>query len=612
MTENTHKPYDALLRSIDFFSQNLHLEQITQYGFKLFEDLVQPTQAVLYLKDTDQYTPHYSRGYDFEMPHIPYQKSHSDFAVFSGFILEHRSTMERFFSTQTLDLFDVEYVMPLISGNQLMGFVFYKGSEKKPAPDIAFMTRFNHLLNLSLEKACRFLESQAMKDEIDKRLFNLASLSQTTKLLLSEHETDKIYDLCIDVIRELTSSSVTSFSTIDPVSGHLITRAYKNIIHFDKKFFRFELKPNYPLPMQVIYNLEKDYAALESIFSNPNAFKEAGAQYVVLLITDKIMGCITIGEPVGAVNYDKSLLSQIENVAGLMHLSLTNAKQFEQILEQKRFMERQANLLKKINRSVKTINSAETLDELCQVSMDTLQFAFGVEAGFFAVLDQGEIEIMAPLGFERSDLESICQKQLRFQINHDLVVSYTRPELSDYFCESLVHNLPESNCLVIAPIRTTAWQSDPLGCIVVLRLSSPLHEEHTILIDSLADSVAPVIKQFYEIETLKKTHIPDPEAQVKTYYEAYESDKSDFGIEYDVYFKHVEALPFSNVNLSHYEGYDYVQVMDVIVVFSSEAIAQTLYDRSIVPSHFNDIVDTTQAVHLNEPVHSHIDIERMR
>ncbi len=62
MTQNTHKPYDALLRSIDFFSQNLHLEQITQYGFKLFEDLVQPTQAVLYLKDTDQYTPHYSRG----------------------------------------------------------------------------------------------------------------------------------------------------------------------------------------------------------------------------------------------------------------------------------------------------------------------------------------------------------------------------------------------------------------------------------------------------------------------------------------------------------------------------------------------------------------------
>ncbi len=90
-----------------------------------------------------------------------------------------------------------------------------------------------------------------------------------------------------------------------------------------------------------------DHEALSQIFSNPEVFRTVGAQYVVLLITDEITGCMTIGDPIGALKYDNKLLDQVENVAGLVHLALTNANQFEQILEQKRFMEEQAKLLKK-------------------------------------------------------------------------------------------------------------------------------------------------------------------------------------------------------------------------------------------------------------------------
>lgn len=610
MTQKLHNPYEALLRSIDFFSQNLHLEQITQYGFKLFEDLVQPAQAVLYLKTEDRYSAIYQSGFNLSMPEIPFQKAHTNFAVFSGFILEHRSAMERFFSKDILDLFNVEYIMPLISGNQLMGFIFYNGCNTTPKADVAFMTRFNHMLNLSLEKACRFLEGKKMKDEIDKRLFNLASLSHTTRLLLSELETENIYNLCIDVIRELTSSSATSFLTVDPVTGHLITRAYKDIVKFDKKVFSIKFNDPYIVPKQIIFHISRDHGLLADIFVNPEDFRAAGAQYVVLLITDRIIGCITIGEPVGTVDYDDKLLEQIENVAGLVHLALTNASQFEQILEQKQFMENQTKLLKKVNRSVKTINSAESLDELCQITMDTLQYAFGVEAGFIAAYSNGRIEVKSPIGFEAAELEAICQKQFEFQINDELLISYTKPNLDLYFCESLANKLPEANCIIIAPIQTIGWCCQPLGCIVILRLSSALREEQAILVDSLANSIAPVVKQFYQIEEMQRNYKPDPEIGIKALYDSYQHDKDAFGIDYAVHMKHLESVPFSKVDLLEYEGLDYVHIKDVVVIFSAVSLSGLQSDHSFTPKSFSDIVEGVRDLHINPP--SFLSIERLQ
>lgn len=599
MAQIQHNPYDALLRAIDFFSQNLHLEQITQYGFRLFDDLIKPDQAVLYLKTESVFKAVYQTGYTVETPDIPYTKSHNDFAVYSGFILEHRDAMERFFETDILDLFEAEYIMPLISGNELLGFIFYNGSNVVPKPDTAFMTRFNHLLNLALEKACRFHESEAMKGEIDKRLFNLASLSQTTKLLLSEFETEKIYNLCIDVIRELTSSSVTSFSTVDTVTGHLRTRAYKDIIQFDKKVFEFKLKDNTSVPHKVIYNVRTEFDSLSDIFTNAEAFIEAKAIYAVLLIKDNVVGCITIGEPVGATVYDEKLLSQIENVAGLVHLALTNARQYEQLLEQKLFMEKQAQLLKKINRSVKIINSAESLDELCQVSMDTLQYVFGVESGFIAAYSDGMIEIKAPIGFNSDILEPICQEQIRFQINDELLISYTRPDLQAYFCSSLADKLPDPNCLVIAPIRTTGWRSEPLGCIVVLRMSTALREEHTILIDSLSDSIAPVVRQYYQIEDMKRKFKVDPEMRVEELFNGYQRDQIEFGIDYGVYMKYLESVPFTQADYSPYLGKDFVHIQNIIVVFSSVPMDTADFDHTVLPNDFEDIVEGVQMLHTN-------------
>ncbi len=604
MTHKIHRPYEALLRSIDFFSQNLHVDQITQYGFKLFNDLVLPKCAVLYLLKAGIYTPLFTSGYTNTLPNIDFTQSHDDFAMRNGFILEQQSTQQRYFDAELLENLNVEYVMPLISGNKLMGFIFFEGSDMLPQPDIAFMTRFNHMLNLSLEKACRFEETSAMKAEIDKRLFNLASLSQTTKLLMSELEVDKIYQLSIDVIRELTSSSFTSFSTYCVHSKKFITKAYQDIVTFEKKVVHLEPIDHDFIPSQHIYHIEEDALKLQSLFKNPEALKQINAQYIFLLIKDRIQGFFTVGKPVGALEYEPQLLNQIVNVAGLVQLALTNARLFEQTLEQKQFMQKQTQLLKKINRSVKTINSAETLDELCQISMDTLQYAFGVEVGFIATLADGMIELKAPIGFEKNTLDPICQEQLNFQINQELIVSYVKPDLESYMCDSLVSKLPESNCLVIAPIRTSGWNSQPLGCIVVLRMNGALKEEQTVLIDSLADSIAPVVNQFRQIHDLHSTTLPNPELKIRSLFENYEYDKSNYGIDYTVWLKYVPVIPFENTDYSHYEGLDFVHIHNIIVCFTSSSEVLTSMDHAFMPNSYNDLTHSIQRLHLNPPTYN--------
>ena len=598
MKHKIHNPYESILRTIDFFSQNLHVEQISQYGFQLFNDLIQPDHSVIFMLSGGIYTPVHKYGYEILIPQVPFAVNHDDFAMRNGFILTNQEIQIRYFSPELLKALDVEYIMPLISGNKLIGFIFYKGSNMSPQPDMAFMTRFKHLINLALEKACRFEEHTKLKNEIDKRIFNLASLSHTTKLLLSELEIDKINQLCIDVIRELTSSSVTSFSLLDQATGNLVTRAYHDIIRFEKKHTHLQLNDLSNMPEKVILHTEFDRKELDRIFVNPDEFTRMHAIYVVLLVNDGILGFITIGEPVGALQYDARLLDQIENVAGLIHLALTNAKQFSMILNQKKQMEQQTTVLKKINRAVKTINSAESLDELCQVSMDTLQYSFGVEAGFIATFSDNMVHLRAPLGFDTETLKPICQDQIKLSTEDGMIVSYTSPDLKSYFCETLADHLSESNCLIIAPIQTTGWASDPIGCIVVFKLANALRKEQTVLIESLSNSIAPLVRQFHVIDKLHDSSIPNPEKRARELFETYQSDKDNYNIDYIVQMKKTRHVPFESVVYSEYEGEDTVRFNDLIVVFTSNPKLSHHMDFSFTPESFEDLVSKIQNIYV--------------
>ncbi len=74
---------------------------------------------------------------------------------------------------------------------------------------------------------------------------------------------------------------------------------------------------------------------------------------------------------------------------------------------------------------------------------------------------------------------------------------------------------------------------------------------------------------------MRQTYKPDPEFRVRSLFESYQQDMEFFSIDYTVSMKYIEAIPFEPNDLSYYEGFDYVQVKDVIVIFSNDCTPET-------------------------------------
>lgn len=89
MTLQQKQLYRALMNTIDFFSQRLHVEQIIHYGYKIFEDLTLPTSAAIYTINAsgDLYIPTDRIGYE-ELPNVEFHDIHNEFARKNGFVLD--------------------------------------------------------------------------------------------------------------------------------------------------------------------------------------------------------------------------------------------------------------------------------------------------------------------------------------------------------------------------------------------------------------------------------------------------------------------------------------------------------------------------------------------
>ncbi len=598
-------PYEALLRSIEFFSQNLHIDQITQYGFELFKDLIDPKQAVLYMLSDEVFHPVYAHNYKESLPDITCCSKHSDFAIYNGFILDNKTVMKKYFEGDFLDRLNVTYIMPLISGNRLIGFILFNRKEDPSQLDFTFMIQFNHLMNFSIEKALKFEEHTRMKSEITKRLFSLSSLSHTTKLLMSELEKSKIHQICIDVIREMTSSSVTAIFTQDTVTGHLATRVYKDIVHFEKKHLSLILTKPDISPSRMVYHVKRDRKKLSLIFENADILDTYPSEYLILLAGPSISGCITIAAPVGPVSYDDTLLEQLSIVAGIAQLALTNAEQFDEIHMRKESFKLQNQQLRKLNKAVRTINSSETLEELCESTLNTLQFTFGVETAFLALrssdtLGLADYKVTASIGLDDAISSAPYSACFTDALDGSSIHSYTACDLSLYLQPDLVQNITDSNCLIIAPITSSSWSFDPEGYLVLLKQNKALTEEQCILVESLCNSIAPAILQLKQLSQLGETHIPCPEKKLRALFDTYENDKTEFGIDYRVSMKRMPHTPFTQMDYTPFEAYDFVHLHDILIVYAQTDTSDLSMDIHLMPTCFEEIIDQVQKYYIPE------------
>lgn len=577
--EQSHQ-YRALINTIDFFSQRLHVEQIIDYGYKIFEDLTLPERGAIFTINSDKthYVPRVVYGYSGEVANIEATEAHHEFASKNGFLLDAFEVQKRYFNQDFLKACNVDIILPLILEDALYGFIIAcEGHYPKGIENREFLNRFCDLLNLALEKAVSYERRLEMQKEIDKRVFNLDSYSQTMNALMIALDQDYIIKLCLDVVRELTASAVTSV-LIERRPNQLQLAAYRDIVHNKECYANMTIKTGAKAP-KVIYHVEQDREALEAIFDSCEPLDKLQACYVVFLEKERIIGCITLSEPVSGVKYDHQLLEQISNLASMMYIALDNANKFELLRDERNKMSAQLNSLDHLNRSIQIINGADSLEELCSHVIDTLQYGFGVEEGFIWI-NVPESSCYKELGSAHPQLRN---DEIEWLENHKGVqISYTSQP-----------NIPlmtsTSNCFLSIPILQRDYNKTCMGYLVIDQTASPLDEGLCMILETLANSFSPVVKQFIELDSYQRTHIKKPETLLRELFNQYDEAFIFYDVPYYLYVRKSNALElFSLYRHEQIEDGDRLLIASLELIFSHELLHAPNYEQ-IEVKHFHEL-----------------------
>ncbi|MDN5299203.1 MAG: hypothetical protein PWP51_1756 [Clostridiales bacterium] len=534
--------YEALLSSIDFFSQNLHLEQIIEYGFMIFNAFEKPEASAIYRlnSETQYYELQFSKGAYGGPKAILKTAQHDDFAVRKGFMITDRNLQETYFESAVKGIGNLSKIIPLIADDQLYGFIFSIDADADLALGDLFLTRFNYLMNLSIEKAFRYFERATMRREIDKRIFNLESISQTMKLLFSELDTQRILQLSLDVIRELTASSTTAIGLFDTAEQCIKIKAYDDLKGGIAMAGDLKLRSSKCINQQVIYHLERDAVVLRAIFETLLPFEMLSATYLILLVNEAetIMGVITIGSPIGGKAYTEDIFERIRDIASLMYIALVKAHQYETIVAQKEELRLKYNTLRQVNKIIKSINRAESPEELYHLVMDALTLTFGVEAAAVFSFNAETPVIAASYGMTPEQLVYENIAWVREMSTDSLTVHYT---VDAALKQLRALDANSCNCMVLAPITMNQYGQTPLGYILVTRTRFRLFETQVSMIEMLSNSIAPVLNQMQKNAVYQNDYMLKPEVALRALCEKYAEDFHCFGTPYQVTVKSVKS-----------------------------------------------------------------------
>lgn len=507
---------DLLVEAIDFFSQSLHLEQLIYYGFELVNKALCFEASALFIIEGDHYELKRSNQYLNPQKYIPKTSKLNSVATLFGRIMT--GDYEKYFDIQDVEPFNPDLIIPIIVKDELVGFIIAKNSPNFVCGEKELTLAFaiNQLMNKAYENARSFKALEEKNFELDKKIFNLFFINHCSRTLLSELQIEHIYQLCIDIIRELTASAVTSFFIHEPVTNALVMKGYKNILDFSQYYCELKLKAIDPKRLKVVYNFKKDRAILETIFEDLTEFEKLQAEYVLLIVKDKVVGLVTISTSVSERPYDETLFELIESVVTSIYISLTNALYFKAINEQKQIIQKKFETLTALNRAIRNINQCVEPSELFDVTLNTLKWGFDVKkALLLSVSDDGFIvSASSEEGWLGTWIEvpEHTSKRVGNQVyfHHDVsVLKDFIPDLEEYADLG-------GNCFVLAPIVvdkiTLQGDYHLMGYILVTELKDMLQEEQILLVDSIANSIAPILDHMYDKRQIELLHQPNEEA----------------------------------------------------------------------------------------------------
>lgn len=513
--------YSGLILAVDFFSQHLNSEQILEAAFDFINELLTLERSSLFCAHKGLYKLTREKGTGIGTKSIQATEVLKNLAVLHGSILTGKEVIMRYYSEELILSYGIQIVVPIIVDSDLEGFILIpeKTNGIFDDDDYIICEVLMKLFNSAMKNFRTYNELYNINSSLDEKIFNLFAISQSSKALLSELNLDALYSLSIDVFSELTQSSSTGFFLYDEKSERFSLKSYRFIYNSVKKL-NIELdliKSPIIEPNRIIVDLanEQDRNYFNALFNNGiHALTELLPQYLVLLTKDTtLLGFVSLGCPVTGTNYKKSVFELIESLASSTYISISNAKHFRTVNEQKALLQNKLNRLISLNNLTKNINSSNSIEALIDVTINTLRISFGAVKCLLALYDKSRkcFHITSYAGIV-SGIDTLFPNQHWNKVMKGRTTSiFEKNELTSFFSEGREIPISDISAALTVPIYMDQSEIEMLGVIIVFEFQNSMisDEENVLTMETIAGHIAPILYSLKIIDEQKVFLVPN-------------------------------------------------------------------------------------------------------
>ncbi|WP_240416232.1 GAF domain-containing protein [Paenibacillus periandrae] len=553
---HTFYRFEGLLLAIEFFTQRFHLNQLSEFSFEFVNEILTLNASALFIRDGERFVMKQKRLYADKEYFIPYTGKLRRLVTFHGRTV--RTDFTAFFEQREVDHFQMKWAMPLMIDDELHGFIVSNGKimGQFADEDIVMSDTLMRLINNSMENSQHFADLQQSNRKLDQKIFNLFAIHHSTKALLSEVTLHRLHEIATDVFSEVSSSQITSFGVVDPITGRLRITGYRNVSSYETYHGDFELHTQaYNGP--IVLHVERDQERIQALFVSGERLRELEAEYIILIVKDHIIGMVTLSRPVNDRVYDESTFELIESLATSTFIAISNAMLFQEVHQQRESAENKLKLLTTLNRLIRNLNECTTSEELCYFTLKTLQVSFGVRKALICLRSGDQYVVADAIGWEvdhkgRAVMALPFPESLEACMEGETLSDYMADGAARFFSKEVLQWMGSGNCAVLAPLTVgnrlvLAEDPYPKGLLVVLEAASSLTEEEVLLIDTVAKSIAPVLHQMNVTQSVVKQHKRDQRQVFVQSLQQHIESWQQYQIPFFLYYQVCKMPPFADM-----------------------------------------------------------------
>lgn len=513
--------YSGLILAVDFFSQKLNSQQIMESAFDFVNELLTLGRSAMFYARNGRYELEREKGEPCGVKIIDGNEALDTIAVFHGSIVAGTENMLHYLSAEVVDAYHPQIMLPIFSEKDLEGFMLIPEKETGPFDDNDYIICevLMKLFNSSLMNYRAFNELQATNTSLDEKIFNLFAINQSSKVLLSELNLDVLYHLSTDIFSELTQSSITGFILYDEKSERYVLKSSR-FVYDSLKAVNIELEMKRPVviePNRTIIDMsdERDRIYFNGIFiDGVGMLEELAPRYLVLLEKEgAILGFVTLGDTVNGAGYRQSIFELIESLASSTYISISNAKHFKLVNEQKALIQEKLDRLISLNNLAKNINSSDNIETLAEVTVNTLRISFNAHKCLIALYDKAENRfiIANSCGISRESCIIRPGPAWSRVMKGRTASAYKPDELKSYFGEDLAENFGDVSAALLVPVYLDKSEIEILGVIIVFEFSGSMisDEENVLTMETVAGHIAPIIYNLRIIDEQSRMLMPN-------------------------------------------------------------------------------------------------------